>query len=47
MGIVAAGIGVFLALMVCMIALQICWALAKWLIKLLYRFALWCMHRKS
>ena len=47
MGMVAAIIGVFLALMVCMIALQICWALVKWLVKLLYRFVMWYRHRNA
>lgn len=47
MWIVLSLITLFLALVVGMAVLQICWALLKWLVKLLYRFVMWCRHRNA
>ncbi len=47
MWVVLTLISLFVALMFGMFAFQICWAILKWLVKLLYRFVLWCKNRNA
>jgi len=47
MWVIVSLIALFMALFFGMLAVKICWALLKWIIKLLYRFFVWFRHRNE